>query len=278
MRLEFVKMHGAGNDYVYVNGFGQDVPDPPALARRLADRHVGVGGDGLILLLPSAVADVRMRMFNVDGSEGQMCGNGVRCVAKLACDDGLTNTRPLRVETGRGVLSIDVETGPDGKVAAATVDMDEPILAAADVPTTLGRERAVDVAGPLGLRWTCVSMGNPHAVTFVDDLDAVPLTEWGPAVAEDLAAFPEGVNAHFAQVVDETRVRVLHWERGSGPTRACGTGACAVAVAGVLTGRTGREVVAAVPGGELRLRWAESSNRVHMAGPAAEVFRGTIEL
>jgi diaminopimelate epimerase len=279
MRLDFVKMHGAGNDYIYINGFTQNVPDPADLARRLSPRHVGIGGDGVILLLPSDVADVRMRMFNVDGSEGQMCGNGVRCVAKLAHDDGLATGDRVKVETGRGVLAIDLQRDSASRVVGASVDMDEPILTPAAIPTTLGdRERAIDVTGPLGLRWSCVSMGNPHAVAFVDDLAAVPLAEWGPAVAEDRAAFPEGVNAHFVQRLAADRVRILHWERGSGPTLACGTGACAVCVAGVLTNRTTRQLTAEVPGGELQLAWDEASHHVKMTGPALEVFRGTIKL
>ena len=278
MRLDFVKMHGAGNDYVYVSGFHQRLPeDLPALARRVADRHTGVGGDGLICLLPvsDGSADVRMRMFNLDGSEGQMCGNGLRCVAKLAHDDGLVEGGgAMKVLTGRGVLTVELQVGGDGKVTAATVDMDEPILEAARVPTTLD---GVDVPGPLGRRWTCVSMGNPHAVTFVESLDEIDLPRDGRAVETD-PAFPEKVNAHFVKLRADGSADVLHWERGSGATLACGTGACAVCVAGVLTGRTPRELTAHLPGGTLTLRWDEASNHVHMTGPATEVFRGTIEI
>lgn len=292
MALQFVKMHGAGNDYVYVDGFEQSLPgDIPELARRVADRHTGIGGDGLILILPPTIADahVRMRMFNLDGSEGQMCGNGIRCVAKYALDSGRATETPLRVETASGVLTIEVERAGDGRVSAATVDMGEPQLG----PQAVGLEqrgtrrgsafrKVADHVyglnfnqGPGPVEMTLVSMGNPHAVVFVDSLDDVTLREDGPRIAEH-EAFGDGVNVHFVEVTDAGHANVLHWERGSGPTLACGTGACAVCVAGVLTGRTSRELRTTLPGGELRLRWDEASNHVFMTGPAVEVFRGTI--
>jgi len=291
--MRFTKMHGIGNDYVYVNGFEETVDDPPALARAIADRHFGVGGDGLILILPAergVEADVRMRMFNADGSEAEMCGNGIRCVAKYAFDHGLTTARPMRVQTGSGVLSIEYATNGQGRLAAATVDMGEPRLAPAQVPVRLAdlkqvvnhsTRQLIDWPEPhdwidrsgLDQRMTCVSMGNPHVVFYCRDVRAVPLASVGPAV-ETHSVFPNRVNVHFVEVQRRGEVTVRHWERGSGATLACGTGACAVCVAGVLTDRTDREITAHLPGGDLQLEWRESDNHVYMTGPATEVFRG----
>jgi diaminopimelate epimerase len=280
--MRFTKMHGIGNDYVYVNGFAQAVVDPAALARKVADRHFGIGGDGLILILPSDKADVRMRMFNADGSESEMCGNGVRCVAKYAFDHGLTASNPMKVETGRGVLTLDLETGRDKKVSRVTVNMGEPILALAEVPVDRdklvkgGREHeyrlSVAQANEL-LDATFVSMGNPHAVMYVPDARAVDLEHIGPEV-ENHKAFPRRINAHWVQIHSPSEVTMRTWERGSGITLACGTGACAVCVAGVLTGRTSRKLLAHLPGGDLLLEWRESDNNVYMTGPATEVFSG----
>jgi diaminopimelate epimerase len=246
------------------------------LARRVSDRHFGIGADGLILLLPSASADVRMRMYNADGSEAQMCGNGIRCVAKYAYDQGLAKVNPMRVETAAGVKTIELAMGRDGKVIAATVDMGEPVLEAERIPVRIHQPRVVDSpirAGQHAYKMTCVSMGNPHAVIHVEDVRAVRLEEVGPAI-EHNPLFPERVNVHFAQVHSPREVTMRTWERGSGITLACGTGASAVCVAGVLTGRTGREILAHLPGGDLRLEWRESDNRVYMTGPATEVFSG----
>ena len=287
--MKFTKMHGLGNDYVYVNGFDERVDDPAALARRVADRHFGVGGDGLILILPSEAADVRMRMFNADGTESEMCGNGVRCVAKYAFDHGLTRRNPMRVETGRGVLTLAMRV-VEGKVREVTVSMGEPILEAEKVPTTLPGPRVIDRpladlpawrAVPPGWlstpgiepRITCVSMGNPHVVLYCADVSRVPLAEIGPLL-EHLEVFPRRINVHFVQVEGPGEVTMRTWERGSGITLACGTGACAVAVAGVLTGRTSRKLLAHLPGGDLALEWRESDNMVTMTGPATEVFTG----
>ncbi|MGL4554801.1 MAG: diaminopimelate epimerase [Gemmataceae bacterium] len=275
--MRFTKLHGLGNDYVYVDCFHQPEPaDPAALSRAVSDRHFGVGSDGLILVCRSAVADAKMRMFNADGSESEMCGNGVRCVAKLVHDRGLSRNNPLTVETGRGVLTLHLNvTG--GKVETVRVDMGEPILDAAKVPTTLPGPRVIDapLPGPAEfgvLRGTCVSMGNPHVTVYCDDVAAVPLERVGP-VLETLAVFPRRINVHFVQVVTPGEVIMRTWERGSGVTLACGTGACAVAVAGVLTGRTGHELLAHLPGGDLRLEWS-GGGPVFMTGPAAEVFTG----
>jgi diaminopimelate epimerase len=287
--MRFVKMHGIGNDYVYVDCFHQQPPtDPAALSRRMSDRHFGVGADGLILVCPSEKTDARMRMFNADGSEAEMCGNGVRCVAKLVHDHGLSRNNPLKIDTGRGVLTLHLQVR-DGKVEEVTVDMGPPILEAQRIPTTLSGPRVADVppSGPLaellaqswaaacGLdpRLTCVSMGNPHVVLYCSDVTRVPLEHVGP-VLETADLFPRRINVHFVQVASPEEATMRTWERGSGITLACGTGACAVCVAGALTGRTSRRLVTHLPGGDLRLHWRESDNHVHMTGPATEVFAG----
>jgi diaminopimelate epimerase len=286
-QFNFVKMHGAGNDYVYVDCFRERPPaDPVALAPRIADRHRGVGGDGLVLVLPSTKAAARMRMFNADGSESEMCGNGVRCVAHLVVAHGHAPEGAVTIETGRGVLTVDVKRGGP-RLSQVRVDMGAPLLEAAEIPVAVtGGGRLVDAAcaafgapepwwQPAGLdpRMTCVSMGNPHVVFYCRDVAAVPLESVGPRI-ETHPLFPRRVNVHFVQVLSPERVRMRTWERGSGITQACGTGASAVCVAGVLTGRTGRRIVAEVPGGELELEWAPSG-QVFMTGPAEEVFEGT---
>jgi len=279
--MRFTKMQATGNDYVYVNCFDEPMPDDPAeLARRVSDRHFGVGGDGLILICPSAVADARMRMFNADGSEAEMCGNGVRCVAKYVYDHGICPNSALRIETGNGVLGLELEIA-DKKVTRVRVDMGEPILDPSSVPTTLPGNPAIsggpaaDVGLDLGhqtLQVTCVSMGNPHCVTFVEKLsDHWPLSV-GPRVETD-RRFPKRVNAEFVKVLSPREVRMRVWERGAGETLACGTGACAACVAGVLTGRTERQLVAHLPGGDLQLQWA-ADNHVYLTGEAVEVFHG----
>jgi diaminopimelate epimerase len=279
MPLQFTKMHGLGNDYVYISTFDQRVDDAPRLARRISDRHRGVGSDGLILIAPptAAAAQVRMIMYNVDGSRGQMCGNGIRCVAKYAFDHGLARSNPLRVETDRGVLDLALTTGADGLVREVRVDMGEPILEPAAMPTTLSGDRIVrrrlDIA-EFDLPVTCISMGNPHAIFFHPDVSRIPLQHWGPLV-ERHPVFPERTNVHFAQVLAPHRVKMVTWERGSGPTLACGTGASAVCVAGVLNGLTASAIIAELPGGELRVEWDRATNHVFMSGPAEEVFSGT---
>jgi diaminopimelate epimerase len=274
--MRFTKMHGAGNDYVYVECFRQPMPhDPSGLSRAVSDRHKGIGSDGLILIGPSNQADARMRMFNADGSEAEMCGNGIRCVAKYLHDHGLVRKSTLTVETGRGVLTLDLEVS-GGAVRAVRVDMGEPILQAARIPTTLSGDPPIDTALSLPgtmLCVTCVSMGNPHCVTFVDTLSDDVVHGLGPQI-ETHSSFPRRTNAEFVHVHGPEEVSVRVWERGSGETQACGTGACAVAVAGVLTGRTGRRLVAHLPGGDLRLHWSETDNHVYLTGPAVEVFGG----
>jgi diaminopimelate epimerase len=287
--MKFTKMHGAGNDYVYVDCFARALPPNPAeLAQKVADRHRGVGGDGLIFICPSTVADARMRMFNADGSEAEMCGNGVRCVAKYVYDHDICRSPTLKIETGRGVLSLDLELKND-RVERVRVDMGEPILEAEKIPTTLKGERVID--GPIGdwpegrllpdslessattLHVTCVSMGNPHAVFYSKDVSRVPLGRVGP-ILERAPFFPKRANIHFVQVHRPSEVTMRTWERGSGATLACGTGASAVCVAGVLTGRTERKLLAHLPGGDLQLEWKSENNHVYMTGPAVEVFSG----
>jgi diaminopimelate epimerase len=272
--MRFVKMEGAGNDYVYVDCFHQPPPpDPRALSRAMSDRHFGVGGDGLILICPSERADARMRMFNADGSEAEMCGNGVRCVAKYVYDHGLVRKPALTVETGRGVLKLELEL-KEGKVSQVRVDMGEPILAAERIPTTLAGNPPTNVLLPgHDLRVTCVSMGNPHCVAYVERITDDLVLGVGPRI-EHHPAFPRRVNVEFVQITSPEDVTVRVWERGSGETLACGTGACAVCVAGVLTGRTGRRIVAHLPGGDLGLHWSEEDTHVYMTGPAVEVFSG----
>jgi diaminopimelate epimerase len=292
--MKFTKMHGIGNDYVYVDGFQEIIANPGEVARKVADRHFGVGGDGLILILPSQKADVRMRMFNADGSEAEMCGNGVRCVAKYAYDHGLARQNPMKVETGRGILTLQLHLDK-GRVGRVTVNMGEPILQLADIPVDSNH-----LIEPRGAEWdfrlspghernsedyqlqaqletiltaSFVSVGNPHAIIFVENIDSPNLNFLGPMV-ENHKAFPRRINAHWVQVVGPQEVIMRTWERGSGITLACGTGACAVCVAGVLTGRTERKILAHLPGGALLLEWRESDNSVYMTGPAVEVFSG----
>jgi diaminopimelate epimerase len=276
--MRFVKMHGAGNDYVYVDCFRETVADPAEAARRLSDRHVGIGGDGLILIAPSAVADARMIMFNADGSEAEMCGNGVRCVAKYVYEQ-IVRRELLRIETGAGVLEIAVQASA-GRVQAARVNMGPPRLAPVDIP--MHHAKPLVVAEPLEVEGrvfevTAVSMGNPHCVLYVDDVDAFDVQRWGPRI-ERHADFPRRTNVEFVQRLSPAEVRQRTWERGSGETLACGTGACAVCVAGLLTGRTGPALAVQLRGGTLHLEWAGRGAPVFMTGPCVEVFRGEIDL
>ena len=279
--MKFTKMHGAGNDYIYIDTFDQKVDDPAALAVRLSDRHFGIGGDGIVLIGPSSAGgDVRMRMFNADGSESEMCGNAVRCVAKYAYEHGRSRNNPMRVQTGRGVLSLALNVR-GSFVDGATVNMQPPILELQNVPVNVAgltklREQEYLLPLPGGdLACTFVSMGNPHAVIYVPEVAAVDVAHLGPQV-ENHKAFPRRINAHWVQVHSPEEVTMRTWERGSGITLACGTGACAVCVAGVLTGRTGRKILAHLPGGDLTLEWRQSDNCVYMTGPATEVFSGEI--
>jgi len=282
MAIPFIKMHGLGNDYVYVDCFRNGLPaDPAGLARAVSDRHFGIGGDGLILVCqPSEAAkargaDARMRMFNADGSESEMCGNGLRCVAKLVHDHGICQKPRLLLETGRGLLPVDLEV-KGGKVSRARVEMGQPILQAALIPTRLAGDPPIEqpVETPWGtVKLTCVSMGNPHAVAFVDKITDQMVHEVGKYL-ETCSAFPKRANIEFVEVVARNRFVMRVWERGSGETLACGTGACAVAVAGILTGRLDRKCTGKLMGGELELEWPGEGQTVYMTGPATEVFSG----
>jgi diaminopimelate epimerase len=277
-KMRFTKMHGIGNDYVYVSTFDQEPPgDPARLATTVSDRHFGIGADGLILIMPSDRADARMRMFNADGSEGEMCGNGVRCVAKYLYDHGLTRKRQVDIETGRGTLTLLLEVEND-KVRRVRVDMGTPIFDPARIPTLLPGNPPVETIIEVGdrrLALTALSMGNPHAVIYVEDVGKFPLESLGPLI-EGHRAFPRRVNVHVVEVKGGGEVRMRTWERGSGITLACGTGACAVCVAGVLTARTGRTLLAHLPGGDLELEWPDERAPVFMTGPATEVFSGVL--
>lgn len=273
--IPFVKMHGCGNDYVYVDGFHHDVRDPVAMAKAVSDRRFGVGSDGLILVLPSDKADVRMRMWNSDGSESEMCGNGIRCVAKFAYERGLVGKKPrLTAETGAGVLGLDLRVN-DGRVEAVTVDLGPPRLERATIPMLGSPGRVIDEeirAGDRTFRVTCLSMGNPHCVTYVDDVATFPVERYGPLL-ENHPSFPRRANIEFVQVRGRGEVIQRTWERGAGETWACGTGAAAVCAAGVLTGRTERKLLIHLRGGDLELAWPEGGN-VFKTGPAVTVFEG----
>jgi diaminopimelate epimerase len=276
--IEFTKMHGAGNDYVYVNGFANRLPkDLEKLAIEISHRRFGVGADGLILILPSERADAQMRMFNADGSESEMCGNGIRCVAKYVYDHGIAKREQLRIETGAGILSLQVHA-KDGLAEQITVDMGEPRLDAGLIPTTLAPAGQQVINVPIEIKGrklfaTCVSMGNPHCVIFVPEIDDELVLGIGPLIEKD-DRFPKKVNVEFVEILARGEVNQRTWERGSGETWACGTGASAVCVAGVLTGRTDRTIVNNLIGGQLRLTWDEVTNHVMMTGPAVEVFTG----
>ena len=277
--MKFTKMHGAGNDYVYINGFEENVADPAKLAQQVSQRRFGIGADGLILILPSAVADVRMQMFNLDGSEGAMCGNGIRCVAKYAYDHGLVDRLEITVETAAGILPLVMFADPSSLVTQVQVNMGKPRLTRGEIPISgPATERAVAIPIEINnrqLEMTCVSMGNPHAVIFVADVKAFPVAEIGPQI-ETHAWFPDRVNIEFVQIVSPTEVIQRTWERGSGETFACGTGASAVVVAGVLTGRSERKIINHLRGGDLELEWLEDGP-VMMTGPAVEVFNGEFD-
>jgi diaminopimelate epimerase len=279
VKIHFTKMHGAGNDYVYVDGFEVKVPDPAALARAVSPRRKGIGSDGVILIQPSSVAAVRMEMYNADGSRGEMCGNGIRCVGKYAWEHGLARENPLRVETDSGVKTLELEVD-GGKVRSVTVDMGEPILEPAKIPARFDGPRAVDAPLEVGgetHRVTCVSMGNPHCVLFVPEVDSLDLETIGPRF-EHHERFPRRVNTEFLKVLSRAEMKMRVWERGSGETAACGTGACAAAVAGVLTGRTDRRVLVHLLGGDLTIEWREQDGHVAMRGDAVEVFSGVVEI
>jgi diaminopimelate epimerase len=279
--MQFTKMHGAGNDYLYVDCFAQSVPrDIPELARRMSDRRFGVGSDGLILICPSERADAEMRMYNADGSYGEMCGNGIRCVAKYVFDHGIQRRDTLKIESAGRVLSLDLVLS-GGKVEQVKVDMGEPILIPEQIPTTLrppgGPDQpSINMPASIGGRdfqVNCVLLGNPHCVVFVDELTDDWVLGVGPKIETD-PHFPKRINVEFAKPISRTDLQQRTWERGSGETLACGSGACAVCVSGVLTGRCDRKVTVHLRGGNLAIEWVKATNHVFMTGPAAEVFSG----
>ena len=281
--MKFTKMHGLGNDYVYVNLFEEKVEDAPALAVAVSDRHFGIGSDGLILIGPSDKADFEMIMYNADGSRGEMCGNGIRCVGKYVYDHGMTDKTTVTVETLGGIKILELMPGEDGKITQVRVDMGEPSLspqeAGLDVTFVESVDRAhklvnapIEVDGDI-VRITYVSMGNPHAVHYVDQTDRLDLRKIGPGF-ENHPLFPNRVNTEFVQVIDRGHVKMRVWERGSGETMACGTGACAVTVAGVLNDVTDRHLILDLLGGQLDITWDEETGHVFMTGPAVTAFEG----
>lgn len=277
--MKFTKMQGLGNDYVYVNCLKETVKDPVQTAIKVSDRHFGIGSDGLILILPSQKADFKMSMYNADGSQAEMCGNGIRCVGKYVYDYGLTDKTSISVETLAGIKYLDF-TIEDGKVALVTVDMGAPELLAEKVPVLCEKEQAIEEPIEVdGKEWkmTCVSMGNPHCVVFLSEpVKDFPLEKVGP-LFENHPCFPKRVNTEFIEVLDRKTVNMRVWERGSGETMACGTGACASAVAAVLCGYTEPEITLHLLGGDLLVRWDREQNKVFMTGPAKVVFDGEIE-
>lgn len=283
--MKFTKMHGIGNDYVYVNCFTEQVRDPEQVSCQVSDRHFGIGSDGLVLIRPSSVADFKMEIYNADGSRAKMCGNGIRCVAKYVYDYGLTDRTDITVETDSGIKTLHL-TVENQKVKLVEVDMGAPILIPEEIPVDAGAIKAAG-DGPIvnqpmtvngkDYRVTCVSMGNPHCIVPVEDVDGLKIEEIG-LFFERHPAFPARVNTEFIRVIDSNTVQMRVWERGSGETLACGTGACAVAVACSLNGWTGDEVTVRLLGGDLRIRWDKERRTVFMTGPATVVFDGEIDL
>lgn len=279
--MKFTKMQGIGNDYVYVNCFEETIADPSAVARFVSDRHFGIGSDGLILVKPSDVADCEMDMYNLDGSQGAMCGNGIRCVAKFAYDHGIVRKKNITVNTKSGIKYLDLNI-KDGKVSSVRVNMGSPILTAKMIPVVSDKEQVInqplDVNGTV---WniTAVSMGNPHAVTYMEDVNSLDIEKVGP-MFENHINFPDRINTEFVKVIDRRTLQMRVWERGSGETLACGTGACAVAVASTLNGLVDEDVPITVKllGGDLQILWNRQENLVYMTGPATTVFEGEIDL
>ena len=277
--MKFTKMHGIGNDYVYVNCLKENVENPSEVAIKISDRHFGIGSDGLILIKPSDVADGKMEMYNADGSQGDMCGNGIRCVAKYMYDYGITDKTSISVETKSGIKYLDL-TLKNGKVDTVKVNMGAPILKASEIPVISEKEQVISEPVTIdGKEWkiTCVSMGNPHAITSIDDVKPLEIEKIGPKF-ENHEIFPDRVNTEFVHVIDRNTVEMRVWERGSGETYACGTGACAVAVSSILNGLTEEEVTVKLLGGDLKIFWNREENRVYMTGSATKVFDGEIDL
>ncbi len=280
--MKFTKMHGLGNDYVYVNCFKETIENPPEVSKFVSDRHFGIGSDGLIMINPSQVADFEMEMYNADGSRAEMCGNGIRSVAKYVYDYGLTDKTSISVETLAGIKYLDL-TVEDGKVVLVKVDMGKPELCPKKIPVTMeddALEKVVDepiVVDGKEYRMTAVSMGNPHVIVYIDDVQGLEIEKIGPKF-ENHERFPQRINTEFVRVIDRKTVEMRVWERGSGETLACGTGACAVAVACMLNGLTEDEVTVKLLGGDLKIHWDREADKVYMTGPATVVFDGEIEI
>ena len=276
--MKFTKMHGCGNDYVYVNGFTEKVADKPKAVVALSDRHFGIGSDGVIFINPSQQADFEMEMYNADGTRAEMCGNGIRCVGKYVYDHGMTDKTSITVESFGKVKYLDL-TAENGKVVKVKVNMGKPELTAKEVPVVSENEQVIDeeiIVKGKSYRMTCVSMGNPHAVVFMDDVEHLAIEEIGPYF-ENHERFPNRTNTEFVQVIDDSHVKMRVWERGTGETLACGTGCCATAVACVLNHLTGEHVTVQVLGGEIEIYWDQKENLVYMTGPAVTVFEGETE-
>lgn len=283
MKLNFIKMHGAGNDYVYVDGMKYQIPDESAAAKKLSDRHFSVGGDGLIIIKKGTKADFEMVMYNADGSRGAMCGNGIRCVAKYLFDEGYTNNeKEFTIESMGAIKHIKVNV-IDGKAVSARVDMGKPILKASDIPVNFNGEKCVNQPVTFADRefnMTCVSMGNPHAVMFIDEHPSeFDLNKYGSIAEQDTSLFPDRVNAEFAKIIDRNNIEMRVYERGAGETLACGTGACATAVSTILNGYCDNKVTVHLLGGDLLIEWSGNENdSVIMTGPAEYAFTGTVEI
>lgn len=279
--MRFTKMHGTGNDYIYVNGFEEKVDNPPALAIQLSDRHKGIGSDGLVLILPSDTCDFKMQMFNSDGSESEMCGNASRCIGKYVYDNGLTSKKEITLETLSGEKTLHLFVNQANKVDKVTVDMGIPVLDGTLIPTTF--EQATIINQPiflvdnLNFNITCVSMGNPHTVIFVDNVSQIDLPKIGPKI-ENADFFPNRTNTEFVEKISNNYLKMRVWERGAGETLACGTGACATVVAAVLNGLTNRKCTVQLLGGNLEIEWRESDNHVYMTGNAVTVFTGEVQI
>ena len=277
--MKFTKMHGTGNDYIYVNGFIEKIENPAEFAIKYSDRHKGIGSDGLVMIMPSDTCDFRMRMFNADGSESEMCGNASRCIGKYVYDKGLTTKTSVTLETLAGVKVLELFIGADNLVEKVTVDMGEPILNGLQIPTIFDEPKVIDkkvtFSPEIEYNITTVSMGNPHAVIFTSGILELDLPKIGPVI-ENATIFPRRTNTEFIEVVDDSHVKMRVWERGSGETMACGTGACAAVVAGVLNGKNSRKTTVELLGGELTIEWKEADNHVYLTGGATTVFEGEI--
>jgi len=273
--MNFTKMHGLGNDYIYINCFSEEVSDPKELAIRMSDRHFGVGGDGIVLILPSKIADFRMRMFNADGSEAEMCGNAIRCVGKYVYDKRLTEKKVITIETLAGIKVLDMKVNKH-IVTEVTVDMGEAILQPELIPVVSSENPVIKLniaAKDRNFEFTCVSMGNPHAITFVNSTAEFEVEKYGKVI-EINPLFPKKTNVEFVEIINRKEVNMRVWERGTGETLACGTGACATLVACVLNGLTDRDATIHLIGGDLTIKWDEETNHVFMTGPATLVFKG----